>query len=93
VRLCAQEDVGDHGPGTQYGQPLIDDRNSARQCLAGRVKLTVSPSARIFPALGVAALASILLIVDLPAPFSLTRAWTEPRLMLKLTSLTARTPP
>src|SRR5271167_4009247 len=44
------------------------------------------------PDVGATAPATILVNVDLPAPFSPTRAWISPVSSAKLTSLTAATP-
>ena len=59
----------------------------------GVAKLTSSPSRRMLPASGCTTPATILIRVDLPAPFSPSTAWILPRSQAKSTSSSARTPP
>src|SRR5262249_39680458 len=52
----------------------------------GRAKFVVCPSSRISPESGRRTPARIFIRVDLPAPFSPTRAWTWPSLADRLTA-------
>src|SRR5690606_28052931 len=54
---------------------------------------TGAPSMRIVPVSACSAPARILMRVDLPAPFSPTRAWTDPGGIVSCASRIARTPP
>src|ERR1700754_4139657 len=59
----------------------------------GPANATSPPSTRRAPVSGRCTPASILTIVDLPAPFSPTRAWASPPYSGKLTPWTAATAP
>ena len=57
------------------------------------VRRTCSPKMEIWPESGRTRPESSFIVVDLPAPFSPSRAWTVPRSTEKLTSLFATVGP
>ena len=59
----------------------------------GEWNRTGSPSSSIWPESAVCAPAMIFPRVDLPAPFSPTRAWILPRSIVRLMPSRARVPP
>ena len=63
-----------------------------RWACAGPSSATRCPSISMWPASGVCTPARTLIRVDLPAPFSPSRAWTSPARRSKLTSVSAATP-
>ena len=78
-RLGAEEDVLDDGQPRDEGHFLGDDRDAAHQRLAGRPERHRRPPQDQVALVRGNTPAMILPSVDLPAPFSPTKAWTVPR--------------
>jgi hypothetical protein len=97
----ARRAAGDSSPSSTL-RPTDSSRQASTSCgisrtpwsraIAGDASRTALPSMRVSPVSGCCKPAMIFIIVDLPAPFSPSRAWISPCWTSKPTSSSARTP-
>ena len=92
ARFAPEEDVfGNRQVGAEH-QLLMNEREAIGKATPGSRSTTGAPSTRISPLSGGMSPFMIDSSVDLPAPFSPTRAWTSPVRTSNVTSERATTP-
>ena len=93
AELDPEEDVVEHRHRRGEGELLVNERDAVPDRVAGRPEAHRLAVDQDLPRSSGPAPATILPSVDLPAPFSPTRAWISPAAIARLTSSSARAPP